>query len=135
MIKTRSSQRSVTLPASKAYNEEGEEEKEDEEEEDEEEPPCPVKHQRTGPASPKSKASGKGKGKGKARANTPALVDTSTRFPIPLRKTRRKSKKGEVPAYVPPQPIPSMDTLTLATETLANQQREPTVVSLSNCNC
>jgi hypothetical protein len=52
-----------------------------------------------------------------------------------MRKTRGKSKKGEVPAYVPPQPVPSMDTLTLAAETLANQQREPTVVSLSHCDC
>jgi hypothetical protein len=132
MIKTRLSQRSVTPPASEAYNEEGEEEKEDEEEEeDEEEPPHPAKHQRTGPASPKSRASGKGKGKGKGkvRANTPTLVDTSTRFPIPVCKTHGKSKKGEVPAYVPPQPVPSMDTLTLAAETLANQQCEPTVVS------
>jgi hypothetical protein len=57
------------------------------------------------------------------------LVDTSTCFPIPVRKTHGKSKKGEVPAYVPPQPVPSMDTLTLAAETLANQQREPTMVS------
>jgi hypothetical protein len=136
MIKTRSSQRSVTPPASEAYNEEGEEEKEDEEEEeDEEEPPRPAKHQRTGPAPPKSKVSGKGKGKGKARANTPALVDTWTRFPIPVRKTCGKSKKGEVPAYVPPQPVPSMDTLTLAAETLANQQCEPIVVRLSNRDC
>jgi hypothetical protein len=127
MIKTRSSQRSVTPPASEAYNEEGEEEKEDEEEEDEEEPPRPAKHQRMTPASSKSR--GPGKDKGKARAKTPASLETSARFPITVHKIHGKNKKGEVPAYVPPQPIPSMDTLTLAAETLTNQQHEPTVVS------
>ncbi|KAJ7819712.1 hypothetical protein B0H14DRAFT_2600461 [Mycena olivaceomarginata] len=125
---TGSSQKSITPPTSEAYNEEGEEEKEDEEEEEEEEPPRPVKRQRTGPAPSKSKGSGKGKGKGKARANTPAALETSDRFPIPVCKTHGKSKKGELPAYVPPQPVPMMDTVTLAAEMLANQRREPTVV-------
>ncbi|KAJ7696125.1 hypothetical protein B0H14DRAFT_2650305 [Mycena olivaceomarginata] len=101
-----------------SYNKEGEEE-------EEEEPLHPAKHQRTGPAPSKSKVSGKSKSKGKARANTPALVDTSTRFPIPVRKPRRKSKKGELPAYVPPQPVSSMDTVSLAAETLANQRVNP----------
>jgi uncharacterized protein (DUF4213/DUF364 family) len=52
-----------------------------------------------------------------------------------MRKTHGKNKKGELPSYVPPQPIPSMDVVTLAAETLANQQRKPTVVSLSNRDC
>ncbi|KAJ7755266.1 hypothetical protein B0H14DRAFT_2635296 [Mycena olivaceomarginata] len=115
----------VTPPASEAYNEEGEEEKEEEEEEEEEEPLRPAKCQRTAPAS--SKGKGKDKGKGKVRANTPATLETSERFPIPVRKTHGKNKKGELPAYVPPQPVPTMDTVTLAAETLANGQHEPTV--------
>ncbi|KAJ7879532.1 hypothetical protein B0H14DRAFT_2566708 [Mycena olivaceomarginata] len=137
MIRIKSSQKSITPPASEAYNEEGEEEKEDgeDEEEEEEEPPRPVKYQRTAPASSKSKSSGKGKGKGKVRANTPAPLDTSARFPITVRKTRRKNKKGEVPSYVPPQPVPSMDVVTLAAETLANGQREPTVFDAGCSNC
>ncbi|KAJ7863627.1 hypothetical protein B0H14DRAFT_3443983 [Mycena olivaceomarginata] len=53
MTKTRSSQRSVTPPASEAYNEDGEEEKEDEEEE--EEPVCPAKRQRTSSSTPKGR--------------------------------------------------------------------------------
>ncbi|KAJ7310000.1 hypothetical protein DFH08DRAFT_974596 [Mycena albidolilacea] len=63
MIKTRSSQKSVTPPTSEAYNEEGKEEREDEEEEDEEEPPRPAKRQQTAPASSKGKGSGNCKGK------------------------------------------------------------------------
>ncbi|KAJ7696154.1 hypothetical protein B0H14DRAFT_3905285 [Mycena olivaceomarginata] len=108
--------KSITPPASEAYNEEGEEEKEDEEEEEEEELPRPAKRQRTGPASSKSK-------------------ETSSRFPIPVRKTRRKNKKGELPAYVPPETVPTMDTVTLAAETLANGQREPTVFDAGCSNC
>ncbi|KAJ7895590.1 hypothetical protein B0H14DRAFT_3426202 [Mycena olivaceomarginata] len=107
MIKTRSSQRSVTPPASEAYNEEGEEEKEDEEEE--EEPPRPAKCQRTSSNAPKSKCSDKGKGK----------VE---------RKTQSKSKRNELPPYVPPRPVPTMDTVRLVAESLAKEQSEPTVV-------
>jgi hypothetical protein len=127
MIKAKSSQRLVTPPTSEAYNEEGEEEKEDEEEEEEEEPPRPAKCQHTVPTWSKSK--GSGKDKGKARAKTPTSLETSDRFPIPVRKTHGKSKKDELPAYVPPQPIPTMDMVTLAAETLANGQREPMVVT------
>ncbi|KAJ7300347.1 hypothetical protein DFH08DRAFT_828545 [Mycena albidolilacea] len=106
MIKIKSSQKSVTPPASEAYNEEGEEEKDEEEEEEEEEvPPRPAKHRRTAPALPKSKTPGKSKGKGKAQVETPALADLSSTFPIPVRKTHGKSKKAELPAYVPPQPF------------------------------
>ncbi|KAJ7817904.1 hypothetical protein B0H14DRAFT_2601627 [Mycena olivaceomarginata] len=126
MIKTRSSQRSVTPPASEAYNEEGEEEKEDEEEE--EEPPRPVKRQRTSSTAPKSKCSVKGKGKGKAPANTPVPFPGSSLFPPVERKTRGKRKKDELPPYVPPRPVPTMDTVRLAAESLAKEQSEPTVV-------
>jgi hypothetical protein len=59
----------------------------------------------------------------------PALPDISTTFPIPVRKTHRKSKKAELPPYVPPQLVPLMDTVSLAAETLASQRREPLVVS------
>ncbi|KAJ7672709.1 hypothetical protein B0H14DRAFT_2657165 [Mycena olivaceomarginata] len=136
MIRVRSSRKSSTPPAEEAYNEEGEEEKDDnEEEEEEEESPRSAKRQRTGPATSKGKASGKGKGKGKARATTPAPVDTSTRCPIPVRKTCGKSKKGELPAYVPPQPVPPMDTISLAAETLASQRREPLVFDAGCSNC
>ncbi|KAJ7821925.1 hypothetical protein B0H14DRAFT_2598839 [Mycena olivaceomarginata] len=101
MILIKLSQKSVTPPASEAYNEEGEEEKEDEEEEEEEDevPPRPAKHRRTAPALPKSKTLGKSKGKGKAQVDTPVPMDTSSSFPIPMCKTRRKSKKAELPAY------------------------------------
>ncbi|KAJ7771433.1 hypothetical protein B0H14DRAFT_2632397 [Mycena olivaceomarginata] len=136
MIRVRSSRKSSTPPTEEAYNEEGEEEKDDnEEEEEEEESPRPAKRQRTGPATSKGRASGKGKGKGKARATTPAPVDTSTRCPIPVRKTCGKSKKGELPAYVPPQPVPPMDTISLAAETLASQRREPLVFDAGCSNC
>ncbi|KAJ7691064.1 hypothetical protein B0H14DRAFT_2652183 [Mycena olivaceomarginata] len=109
MIRIKSSQKSVTPPASEAYNEEGEEEKDEEEEEEEEEaPPRPAKRRRTAPALPKSKTPGKSKGKGKAQ-------------------TRGKSKKAELPPYVPPQPVPLMDTVSLAAETLTSQRREPLV--------
>ncbi|KAJ7300360.1 hypothetical protein DFH08DRAFT_828533 [Mycena albidolilacea] len=128
LIRVRSSRKSVTPPVDEAYNEEGEEEKDEEEEEEEEEaPPRPAKRRRTAPALPKSKTPGKNKGKGKAQVETPALPDLSTSFPIPVRKTRGKSKKAEVSPYVPPQPIPSMDTVSLAAETLASQRREPLV--------
>ncbi|KAJ7694938.1 hypothetical protein B0H14DRAFT_3530447 [Mycena olivaceomarginata] len=95
MIKTRSSQRSVTPPASEAYNEQGEEEKEDKEEE--EEPPRPAKRQRTSSTAPKGKRSVKGKGKVKAQANTPVPFPGSSLFPPVERKTRGKSKKNELP--------------------------------------
>ncbi|KAJ7847128.1 hypothetical protein B0H14DRAFT_2583771 [Mycena olivaceomarginata] len=128
MIKIKSSQKSVTPPASEAYNEEGEEEEDEEEEEEEEEAsPRPAKRRRTAPALPKSKTPGKSKGKGKAQVEMPALPDISTTFPIPVRKTRGKSKKAELPPYVPPQPVPLMDTVSLAAETLASQHREPLV--------
>jgi hypothetical protein len=131
MIKIKLSQKSVTPPASEAYNEEGEEEKEDEEEEEEAEeaPPRPAKRRRTAPTLPQSKTLGKSMGKGKVQVKTPALPDISTTFPIPVRKTRGKSKKAELPPYVPPQPVPLMDTVSLAVETLARQRREPLVVS------
>ncbi|KAJ7815024.1 hypothetical protein B0H14DRAFT_2603741 [Mycena olivaceomarginata] len=136
MIRIKSSQKSVTPPASEAYNEEGEEEKDEEEEEEEEEaPPCPAKCRRTAPALPKSKTPGKSKGKGKAQVETPALVDTSSTFSIPVRKTHRKSKKAELPPYVPPQPVPLMDTVSLAAETLASQRREPLVFNAGCSNC
>ncbi|KAJ7887873.1 hypothetical protein B0H14DRAFT_3430498 [Mycena olivaceomarginata] len=136
MIRIKSSQKSVTPPASEAYNEEGEEEKDEEEEEEEEEaPPRPAKRRRTAPALPKSKTPGKNKGKGKAQVETPALVDTSSTFPIPVRKTRGKSKKAELPAYVPPKPVPLMDTVSLAAETLASQCREPLVFDAGCSNC
>ncbi|KAJ7346256.1 hypothetical protein DFH08DRAFT_810088 [Mycena albidolilacea] len=136
MIKIKSSQKSVTPPASEAYNEEGEEEKDEEEEEEEEEvPPRPAKRRRTAPAPPKSKTPGKSKGKGKAQVVTPALPDLSTSFPIPVRKTRGKSKKTELPAYVPPQPVPLMDTVSLAAETVASQRREPLVFDAGCANC
>ncbi|KAJ7691874.1 hypothetical protein B0H14DRAFT_2651877 [Mycena olivaceomarginata] len=133
MIKTRSSQRSVTPPASEAYNEEGEEEKEDEEEE--EEPPRPAKRQRTSSTAPKSKCSVKGKGKGKAPANTPVPFPGSSLFPPVERKTRGKSKKNELPPYVPPRPVPTMDTVRLAAESLAKEQSEPTVFDAGCSNC
>jgi hypothetical protein len=130
MIRIKPSQKSVTPPTSEAYNEEGEEEKEEEEEEEKDEaPPHPAKRRRTAPALPKSKTPGKSKGKGKAQVETPALPDLSTSFPIPVHKTRGKSKKAELPPYVPSQPIPLMDTVSLAAETLASQRREPLVVS------
>jgi hypothetical protein len=124
MIKTRSSQRSVTPPASEAYNEEGEEEKEDEEEE--EEPVRPAKRQRTSSSAPK------GRSGGKAKAATPTSSAASSRFPPVERKTRGKRKKDELPPYVPPRPVPTMDTVRLAAESLAKEQREPTVVSEVN---
>ncbi|KAJ7792113.1 hypothetical protein B0H14DRAFT_2624321 [Mycena olivaceomarginata] len=50
-------------------------------------------------------------------------------------RTRGKNKKGELPAYVPPQPVPTMDSVTLATETLANGEGEPTVFNAGYSNC
>jgi hypothetical protein len=126
MIKTRSSQRSVTPPASEAYNEEGEEEKEDEEEE--EEPVHPAKRQRTSSSAPK------GRGRGKAKASTPTPSAASSRFPLVERKTRGKRKKDKLPPYVPPQPVPTMNTVRLAAESLTKEQCEPTVVSEVNRN-
>jgi hypothetical protein len=125
MIRIRSSQKSVTPPASEAYDEEGEEEKEDEEEE-EEEPVRPAKRQRTGSSAPK------GRGRGQAKAVTPAPSAASSRFPPVERKTRGKRKKDELPPYVPPRPVPTMDTVRLAAESLAKEQSEPTVVRITN---
>jgi hypothetical protein len=88
MIKLKSSQKSITPPASEAYNEEGEEEKDDDEEE---EPVCPTKRQHTGSVASKSRSSGKGKGK--ARTNTPAPSATSSCSPAPVCKTCGKNKK------------------------------------------
>ncbi|KAJ7318045.1 hypothetical protein DFH08DRAFT_971523 [Mycena albidolilacea] len=136
MIKIKSSQKSVTPPASEAYNEEGEEEKEEEEEEEEDEAPLrPAKHRQTAPALPKSKTPGKGKGKGKAQVETLVLPDLSTTFPIPVWNTDGKSKKAELSPYVPPQPVPLMDTVSLAAETLASQRREPLVFDTGCSNC
>ncbi|KAJ7821395.1 hypothetical protein B0H14DRAFT_3471586 [Mycena olivaceomarginata] len=130
MIKLKPSQKSITPPNSEAYNEEGEEEKDDDEEE---EPVHPTKHQHT--CSVASKSRSLGKGKGKARANTPAPSATSSRFPAPVCKTHRKNKKSELPAYVSPQPVPTMDSVTLATETLVNGQHKPTVFDTGCSNC
>ncbi|KAJ7729892.1 hypothetical protein B0H14DRAFT_3518199 [Mycena olivaceomarginata] len=52
-----------------------------------------------------------------------------------MRKTRGKSKKAELPAYVPPQPVPLMDTVSLAAETLASQHCEPLVFDAGCANC
>ncbi|KAJ7318618.1 hypothetical protein DFH08DRAFT_971356 [Mycena albidolilacea] len=133
MIVIKLSQRSITPPASEAYNEEGKEEKEEEEEE--EVPPRPAKRRRTAPTLPKSKTPGKSMGKGKVQVETPALVDTSSTFPIPVHKTHGKSKKAEMPAYVPPQPVLLMDTVSLAAETLASQRCEPLVFDTGCSNC
>jgi hypothetical protein len=122
MIIARSSQKSITPPAAETYNEEGEEEKE--EEEDDEEPVCPTKRRRTSPHVPK--------GKGKAKASTPAPPSGSSRFPLVERKTRGKRKQNELPPYVPPRPVPTMDTVRLAAESLAKEQSEHTVVSRTN---
>jgi hypothetical protein len=114
----RSSRKSVTPPVDEAYHEEGEEEREDDE--DEELTP-PRKRKRTDSRTPK--------GKSKAKSGTPA---PSSRFPSAVRKTRGKSKKDELPPYVPPRPVPTMDTVRLAAESLAKEQSEPTVVSIFN---
>jgi hypothetical protein len=121
MIIMHSSRKSITPSAEEAYHEEGEEE---------EEPLRPAKCQRTAPASFKGK--GKDKGKGKAQANTPAPSSASSHFPLVDRKTRGKRKKDELPSYVPPRPVPTMDTVRLAAESLAKEQREPTVVRKVN---
>ncbi|KAJ7681543.1 hypothetical protein B0H14DRAFT_2655244 [Mycena olivaceomarginata] len=105
MIKIKSSQKSVRRPS------ESEDEGRGEEEEEEEAPPRPAKRRRTAPALPKSKTPGKSKGKGKAQVETPALPDLSTTFPIP--------QEGRAASLRPPQPVPSMDTVSLA-ETLAS---------------
>ncbi|KAJ7820361.1 hypothetical protein B0H14DRAFT_2600077, partial [Mycena olivaceomarginata] len=119
MIIARSSRKSITPPAEEAYNEEGEEEKADEDEEDE--PVRPAKRQRTSSSAPK------GRGRGKAKTATPAPSAASSLFPLVERKTRGKRKKDELPPYVPPRPVPTMDTVRLAAESLAKEQREPTV--------
>jgi hypothetical protein len=127
MIIARSSRKSITLPAGEAYNEEGEEEKADEDEEDE--PVRPAKRQRTSSSAPK------GRGRSKAKTATPAPSAASSRFPLVERKTRGKRKKDELPPYVPPRPVPTMDTVRLAAESLAKEQREPTMVSEVNRDC
>jgi hypothetical protein len=130
IIALHSARKSVTPPAADAYNDEGEEEKE---KEDEEETTRPSKRQRTSSGVPKSKS--KNKGKAKAKAGMPVPSSSSPRFPPSVRKTRGKSKKDEAPLYVPPRSIPAMDTVLLASESVAKEQSEPTVVSLSNRGC
>jgi hypothetical protein len=122
VIIARSSQNSIMPPAEETYNEEGEEEKE--EEEDDEEPVHPTKRRRTSSRAPKDK--------GKAKASTPAPTPGLSCFPLVDRKTRGKRKQNELPPYVPPRPVPTMDTVRLAAESLAKEQSEPTVVSRTN---
>ncbi|KAJ7690179.1 hypothetical protein B0H14DRAFT_3532416 [Mycena olivaceomarginata] len=95
MIIAHLSQKSITLPAKEAYNEEGKEEKEEE------------------------------------RKRSP-FVQRSVNARVPMlprakRKTRSKSKKADLPEYVTPRPVPTMDTVRLASESLAKEQSEPTV--------
>jgi hypothetical protein len=130
MIIARSSRKSVTPPAEEGYHEEGEEA--GEEEEEAEEPARPTKHQCTSSCVAIGQAQGKGKDKGKARAPKPITPSASSRFPPVVRKTRGKSKKAELPSYIPPRAVPTMDTVRLAAESLAKEQREPTVVSETN---
>ncbi|KAJ7318517.1 hypothetical protein DFH08DRAFT_819795 [Mycena albidolilacea] len=120
MIHVRSSRKSSTPPAEEAHNE-GEEVREDNEDED---VMLPRKHKRT-----ETRAS---KGKGKAKSGTPA---PSSRFPAVVRKTRGNSKKDELPAYVPPRPVPTMDTIRLAAESLAKEWSESTVFDAGCSNC
>ncbi|KAJ7784048.1 hypothetical protein B0H14DRAFT_2630705 [Mycena olivaceomarginata] len=49
--------------------------------------------------------------------------------------TRGKSKKDELLPYVPPRPVPTMDTVRLAAESLAKEQSEPTVFDAGCSNC
>ncbi|KAJ7663551.1 hypothetical protein B0H14DRAFT_2658770 [Mycena olivaceomarginata] len=49
----------------------------------------------------------------------------SSIFPAVERKTRGKHRTNELPPY---RPVPTMDTVRLAAESLAKEQREPTVV-------
>jgi hypothetical protein len=135
MIKLKLSQKSVTPPANKAYDEEGEEERDAEEEEEEEEQPRPAKRQRMGSSLPKGQGKSKGKGEDKARANTPLSSLGSSIFPAVERKTRGKRRANKLPPYVPPRPVPTMDTVRLATESLAKEQSEPTIVSRTNRDC
>ncbi|KAJ7689512.1 hypothetical protein B0H14DRAFT_2652790 [Mycena olivaceomarginata] len=123
MIIARSSQKSITPPAEETYNEEGEEEKE--EEEDDEEPVCPTKRRCTSSRAPKDK--------GKVKASTPAPPSGSSRFPLVDRKTRGKRKQNELPPYVPPRPVPTIDTVRLAAKSLAKEQSEPTVAVTNWC--
>ncbi|KAJ7792198.1 hypothetical protein B0H14DRAFT_2624183 [Mycena olivaceomarginata] len=117
MIYVQSSHKSSTPPANEAYNEEGKEEKEIEEDEG---VTLPKKQKCTGSRTPKTQ------GKGKARARSPA---PPYHFPPTVRKTRGKSKKDELPAYVPPHPVPTTDSVRLASESITKEQSEPTVVS------
>jgi hypothetical protein len=130
MIIARSSRKSVTPSAGETYHEEGEEAGEEEEAE---EPARPTKRQRTSSRAATGQAQGKGKDKGKARAPKP--ITPSPRFPPAVRKTRGKSKKAELSPYIPSRAVPTMDTVRLAAESLAKEQREPTVVSEVNRDC
>jgi hypothetical protein len=126
LIKLKTSQKSVTPPTSEAFNKEGEDELNDEEE-----APRPSKRRQSSSRAATGQAQGKGKGKGKARAPTPATPSTSSCFPPIVRKTRGKSKMDELQPYVPPRPVPTMDTVRLAAESLAKEQSEPTVATFS----
>ncbi|KAJ7819710.1 hypothetical protein B0H14DRAFT_2600459 [Mycena olivaceomarginata] len=130
LIELKTSQKSVTPPASEAFNEEGEDELDNKEE-----VPRPTKRQRSSCHAATGQAQGKGKGKGKACAPTPTTPSTSSRFPLVVRKTRGKSKKAELPSYVPLHPVPTMDTVRLAAESLAKEQHEPTVFDAGCSNC
>ncbi|KAJ7711946.1 hypothetical protein B0H14DRAFT_2645543 [Mycena olivaceomarginata] len=90
MIIAHLSQKSITLPAKEAYNEEGKEEKEEE---------------RKG-----------------ARSSNEASTHE-----FQCSQEQSKSKKADLPEYVTPRPVPTMDTVRLASESLAKEQSEPTV--------
>ncbi|KAJ7710242.1 hypothetical protein B0H14DRAFT_2646105 [Mycena olivaceomarginata] len=132
MIIAHSSRKSVTPSAEEAYREEGEEAGEEEEAE---EPTRPTKRQRTSSRVATGQTQGKVKDKRKARAPKPITPSTSSRFPPAVRKTRGKSKKAELPPYIPPRAVPTMDTVRLAAESLAKEQREPTVFDAGCSNC
>jgi hypothetical protein len=114
MIKLKSSPKLITPPADEAYDEEGKEEKDTEEEEEEQ--PRPAKCQRTGSSLSKGQGKSKGKAKGKVRANTPIPSLSSSNFPAVERKTQGKRKTNELPPYVPPRPVPTMDMVCLTAE-------------------
>ncbi|KAJ7854169.1 hypothetical protein B0H14DRAFT_3449770 [Mycena olivaceomarginata] len=117
MIHVQSSRKSFTPPAEEVYNEEREEEREDDEDE---KVTLLRKHKRTESRAPK--------GKGKAKSGTPA---PSSRFPSIVHKTRGKSKKDELPAYILPRPVPTMDTVRLA----ADSMRDVPIAYSANREC
>ncbi|KAJ7853556.1 hypothetical protein B0H14DRAFT_2758354 [Mycena olivaceomarginata] len=65
----------------------------------------------------------------------PVPSSSSPRFPPSVRKTRGKSKKDEAPLYAPPRPVPTMDTVLLASESVAKEQSEPTVFDAGCATC